>query len=148
MISAQYSAIRVCDRLQAVHGDARSIRLCLSRVLLIARFWYVPNAGRCFDRGEATDTLSKGTSLLRSPYFNKGSAFSPEERRDFEIDDLLPSNIGSLDAQIKRAYRQYASRTEPLAKNTFLASMKDQNEVLYYAVRRFVCDSMIVVTDY
>ena len=35
---------------------------------------------------------------------------------------------------MKRAYQQYSSRPDALAKNTFMTSMKDQNEVLYYRV--------------
>lgn len=33
------------------------------------------------------------------------------------------------DAQEKRAYAQYSELSTPLLKNTFLQSMKDQNEV-------------------
>lgn len=33
---------------------------------------------------------------------------------------------------MKRAYDQYSSRQDDLAKNTFMTSMKEQNEVLYY----------------
>lgn len=34
--------------------------------------------------------------------------------------------------QVERAYRQYCSRADALAKNTFMTSLKEQNEVLYY----------------
>ena len=40
----------------------------------------------------------------------------------------------TLDEQVRRAYEQYSSRPDALAKNTFMASMKEQNEVLYYKV--------------
>ncbi|KAI9851576.1 MAG: NAD-dependent malic enzyme, mitochondrial [Thelocarpon superellum] len=73
-----------------------------------------------------------GAALLRSPYFNKGSAFPAEERRAFQLNGLLPANVQTLDEQVKRAYRQYSSRQDPLAKNTFMTSMKEQNQVLYY----------------
>jgi malate dehydrogenase (oxaloacetate-decarboxylating) len=33
---------------------------------------------------------------------------------------------------VKRAYEQYSSRPNDIAKNTFMTSMKEQNEVLYY----------------
>jgi malate dehydrogenase (oxaloacetate-decarboxylating) len=66
--------------------------------------------------------------------FNKGTAFSEEERTTFKLHGLLPPNHQSLDEQVKRAYQQYSSRQDDLAKNTFLASMKAQNEVLYYRV--------------
>jgi malate dehydrogenase (oxaloacetate-decarboxylating) len=43
--------------------------------------------------------------------------------------------VQTLDEQVKRAYEQYSSRPDDLAKNTFMTSMKEQNEVLYYKVR-------------
>ncbi|KZF24517.1 hypothetical protein L228DRAFT_218969, partial [Xylona heveae TC161] len=73
-----------------------------------------------------------GSALLRSPYLNKGSAFTPEERKDFGLYGLLPANIQSLEEQVRRAYQQYQSCPDNLAKNTFMTSMKEQNEVLYY----------------
>lgn len=73
-------------------------------------------------------------ALLHSSYFNKGSAFTKEERYTFHLHGLLPPNIQTLDEQVSRAYEQYSSRHNDLAKNTFMASMKAQNEVLYYRV--------------
>lgn len=77
---------------------------------------------------------SQGTALLQSSQFNKGSAFPSEERTTFKLRGLLPPNIQTLDEQVQRAYQQYSSRENDLAKNTFMASMKAQNEVLYYKV--------------
>ena len=77
----------------------------------------------------------KGTVLLNHPYFNKGSAFTAQERRDFELTGLLPQSIQTLEQQVQRAYEQYSLCPDDLAKNTFLSSMKDQNEVLYFRVR-------------
>lgn len=57
-----------------------------------------------------------------------------QERHDFGLHGLLPPNIQTLDEQVKRAYEQYSSQPDDLAKNTFMASMKAQNEVLYYRV--------------
>lgn len=75
-----------------------------------------------------------GTVLLNHPYFNKGSAFTKEEREDFNLTGLLPQSIQTLEQQAKRAYEQYSSRHDDLDKNTFMTSMKEQNEVLYYKV--------------
>lgn len=77
----------------------------------------------------------EGPSLLTSSHFNKGSAFPKDERAAFKLNGLLPPNIQTLDEQVQRAYQQYSSREDDLAKNTFMASMKAQNEVLYYKVR-------------
>ncbi|KAI4121259.1 MAG: hypothetical protein LQ347_006913, partial [Umbilicaria vellea] len=73
-----------------------------------------------------------GTALLRSPYLNKGPAFPLSERKEFKLHGLLPPNVQTLEEQVERAYQQYSSRSNDLAKNTFMTSMKEQDEVLYY----------------
>ncbi|KAI1374193.1 NAD-dependent malic enzyme [Hypoxylon crocopeplum] len=73
-----------------------------------------------------------GTVLLNTPYFNRGSAHSAEERREFNLTGLLPTSIQTLEQQVDRAYEQYTSRQDDLAKNTFLTSLKEQNLVLYF----------------
>jgi malate dehydrogenase (oxaloacetate-decarboxylating) len=78
----------------------------------------------------------KGTVLLNHPYFNKGSAFTAAERRDFELTGLLPPSVQTLEQQAQRAYEQYSAGADDLAKNTFLTSMKEQNVVLYFKVRQ------------
>ena len=88
---------------------------------------------RLSTRGPLECSLT-GTALLNYPYFNKGSAFTKEERRDFGLSGLLPPSIQTLEQQVQRAYEQYSTRPDDLAKNTFLTSMKEQNEVLYFKV--------------
>ena len=73
-----------------------------------------------------------GAALLQTPYLNKGTAFTKEEREAFDLTNLLPAQINTLEDQVKRAYDQYRSRRTPLGKNTFMTSLKDQNEVLFY----------------
>ena len=80
------------------------------------------------------DCALTGTSLLNTPYLNKGSAFTKEERHDFNLRGLLPGGVQSLEQQVNRAYQQYSTRQDDLAKNTFLTSLNDHNEVLYYRV--------------
>lgn len=80
------------------------------------------------------DCALLGTALLTTPYLNKGSAFPADERSQFHLTGLLPQSVQTLEQQTKRAYEQYCSRRDDIAKNTFLTSLKDQNEVLYYKV--------------
>jgi malate dehydrogenase (oxaloacetate-decarboxylating) len=47
---------------------------------------------------------------------------------------MLPSAVHTLAEQTKRAYSQYLECPTDLAKNTFMASLKDQNVVLFYAL--------------
>ncbi|KAK6215626.1 malic enzyme [Colletotrichum tabaci] len=73
-----------------------------------------------------------GSALLNTPYLNKGTAFPEDERREFNLTGLLPQSVHRLEQQLDRAYAQYSIRPDDLAKNTFLTSLKEQNEVLYY----------------
>ncbi|KAF6833688.1 NAD-dependent malic enzyme, mitochondrial [Colletotrichum plurivorum] len=73
-----------------------------------------------------------GAALLNTPYLNKGTAFPDHERREFNLTGLLPQSVHTLDQQVERAYRQYSTRQDDLAKNTFLTSLKEQNEVLFF----------------
>ncbi|WQF86903.1 Putative malic oxidoreductase, malic enzyme domain, malic enzyme, NAD-binding protein [Colletotrichum destructivum] len=73
-----------------------------------------------------------GSALLNTPYLNKGTAFPEDERREFNLTGLLPQSVHKLEQQVERAYDQYRIRPDELAKNTFLTSLKEQNEVLYY----------------
>lgn len=77
----------------------------------------------------------KGTVLLNHPFFNKGCAFTKEERHVFGLHGLLPQSVQTLEQQAERAYQQYSRKPDDLAKNTFLSSLKEQNEVLYFKVR-------------
>ena len=80
------------------------------------------------------DCALTGSALLNTSYFNKGAAFPPEERKKFKLTGLLPQNVQTLEQQAKRAYQQYSTRKDDLAKNTFMTSMAGQNQVLYYRV--------------
>ncbi|KAH6669650.1 malic enzyme [Plectosphaerella plurivora] len=78
------------------------------------------------------DCNVSGAELLNNPVFNKGTAFPSDERQAFNLTGLLPAGVHTLEQQAKRAWHQYQSRPDDLARNTFLTSMKEQNEVLYY----------------
>ena len=85
------------------------------------------------------DCALTSSALLNTPYFNKGAAFPPEERRKFRLTGLLPQHVATLDEQVERAYQQYSSRQDDLAKNTFMTSLAEQNQVLYYRVSLDYC---------
>lgn len=78
----------------------------------------------------------RGEVILTSPRWNKGTAFTMEERKAFGLTGRLPFRVNTLDDQCQRAYDQlysYENKAD-LSKNTFLQSMKEQNWVLYYAL--------------
>ncbi|CAE6430444.1 unnamed protein product [Rhizoctonia solani] len=76
----------------------------------------------------------RGEALLNNPKWNKGLAFTAEERKAFSLNGRLPSSVQTLDKQCQRAYQQFSSRESPVLKNSFLQSLKQQNWVLYYSL--------------
>jgi malate dehydrogenase (oxaloacetate-decarboxylating) len=89
------------------------------------------------------DCALTGSALLNTPYFNKGAGFPPNERKEFKLTGLLPQHVSTLEEQVKRAYQQYSSRQDALAKNTFMTSLAEQNTVLYFRVSGTVFLSLI-----
>ncbi|MCE9664126.1 NAD-dependent malic enzyme [Halomonas sp. M5N1S17] len=73
-----------------------------------------------------------GPSLLEMPLLNKGSAFSREERLEFNLIGLLPQNVESIEEQAERAYRQYRQCHSDLDRHIHLRAIQDDNETLYY----------------
>jgi malate dehydrogenase (oxaloacetate-decarboxylating) len=73
-----------------------------------------------------------GRALLRDPRLNRGTAFTAEERSALSLEGLLPAAVLSLDGQARRVYEQYRAQSDDLARNTFLASVRHRNEVLFY----------------
>ena len=73
-----------------------------------------------------------GLSLLDCPVFNKGSAFSNEERDEFGLHGLLPPHIGSIEEQLDRRYRDFLDRKNELHRHIYLRDLQDRNEVLFY----------------
>ena len=71
-------------------------------------------------------------AVLNSPLLNKGTAFTAEERKALGLTGLLPPDISTLEAQVKRAYIQYQRLPDALSKNVYLTALHDRNEVLFY----------------
>ncbi len=78
------------------------------------------------------ETKARGLAVLSSPMLNKGTAFSAEERKALGLIGLLPPEVSTLEAQVKRAYLQYEGLTDALSKNIYLTALHDRNEVLFY----------------
>ena len=78
------------------------------------------------------ETKARGLAVLNSPLLNKGTAFTAEERKALGLTGLLPPDISTLGAQVKRAYIQYERLPDALSKNIYLTALHDRNEVLFY----------------
>src|SRR5689334_22312382 len=81
---------------------------------------------------QTNSQMPRGRSLLRDPRYNRGTAFTLQERELLGLKGLLPPAVLSLAQQCERAYEQYQAQPTDLARNSFLAALHDRNEVLYY----------------
>lgn len=73
-----------------------------------------------------------GPALLTTPLLNKGSAFSQEERANFNLTGLLPPRYETIEEQAERCYLQYRSFDTPMNKHIYLRAIQDKNETLFY----------------
>ncbi|NMP27151.1 NAD-dependent malic enzyme [Rahnella sp. SAP-1] len=73
-----------------------------------------------------------GPILLEFPLLNKGSAFSQEERTNFNLHGLLPEAVESIEEQAARAYRQFQEFKNDIEKHVYLRNIQDTNETLFY----------------
>ncbi|WP_282103617.1 NAD-dependent malic enzyme [Halomonas getboli] len=73
-----------------------------------------------------------GPPLLEMPLLNKGSAFTREERFEFNLVGLLPQNVETIEEQAERAYRQYRQCQTDLDRHIYLRAIQDDNETLYF----------------
>ena len=78
------------------------------------------------------ETKARGLAVLNTPRLNKGTAFTVEERKALGLTGLIPPDISTLEAQVKRAYIQYGRLPDALSKNIYLTALHDRNEVLFY----------------
>jgi len=66
------------------------------------------------------------------PLLNKGSAFTPEERVEFNLIGLLPQNVETIEEQVARVFNQYNQCASDLDKHIYLRSIQDNNETLFF----------------
>ncbi|MGL5226178.1 MAG: oxaloacetate-decarboxylating malate dehydrogenase, partial [Aeromonas sp.] len=75
-----------------------------------------------------------GTDLLNNRYLNKGTAFTEQERADFDLDGLLPPQVQTFEAQLERVYESFESAQSDIEKYQNLRALQDRNETLFYAL--------------
>lgn len=81
---------------------------------------------------EMVEIAMKPMQLLNTPLFNKGTAFTKEERDEFGLHGLLPFHISTLEEQVERRYENFKEKPDQLSKYMFLSSLQNRNEILFY----------------
>jgi malate dehydrogenase (oxaloacetate-decarboxylating) len=74
----------------------------------------------------------RGMELLNHQCWNKGTAFTDEERGRLGLHGLLPPYVETLDQQLVRAYEAYRRKDDDLERHIYLRQLQDTNEVLFY----------------
>lgn len=72
------------------------------------------------------------TQILDNPLYNKGTAFTMEEREALGLHGHLPYHVSTLEEQVQRRYENYKERRDDLSRYIFLSSLQNRNEVLFY----------------
>ena len=103
-----------------------------------------------YELGSAADgypvrVRARGRLVLTTPLLNRGTAFTLEQRRVLGLQGLLPSGVSTLEGQLRRVYAQYLRQPDDLAKNVFLANIRDRNEVLFYRLLTAHLEEMLPI---
>lgn len=76
----------------------------------------------------------RGELLIDFPMFNKGTAFTQDERDSLGLQGLLPPRVVTMEQQVARVVDNYARKTSDLERYIHLISLLDRNETLFYRV--------------
>ena len=79
-------------------------------------------------------SVMTGNELIRNPRYNKGLAFTKEERQRLHLQGLLPSAVLSQELQVERCMINIRSMESDLQRYTYLTSLQERNERLFYRV--------------
>jgi malate dehydrogenase (oxaloacetate-decarboxylating) len=80
-----------------------------------------------------------GSHLLSEAMYNKGSAFTREERAALGLEGLLPSAVNTMEQQAARVVENLSRKSDPLEQYIGLVALQDRNEHLFY---RVLCDHL------
>jgi malate dehydrogenase (oxaloacetate-decarboxylating)(NADP+) len=88
----------------------------------------------------------RGVKLIHNPVYNKGTAFTLEERRVFGLRGLLPPMVISQSLQADRIMENLRKKPDDLEKYASMVSLQDRNENLfYYVLRRHLKELMPII---
>lgn len=83
---------------------------------------------------------------MNNPLLNKGTAFSKEERANYQLDGLLPPIIETIEQQAVRIETQIENLETPLHKHQLLTNLYNENRTLYYyLVTKNVTDYLPII---
>eukprot|EP00516_Mucochytrium_quahogii_P002364 CAMPEP_0203759068 /NCGR_PEP_ID=MMETSP0098-20131031/11983_1 /ASSEMBLY_ACC=CAM_ASM_000208 /TAXON_ID=96639 /ORGANISM=" , Strain NY0313808BC1" /LENGTH=632 /DNA_ID=CAMNT_0050651803 /DNA_START=3372 /DNA_END=5267 /DNA_ORIENTATION=+ len=83
-----------------------------------------------------------GYKLLENPVYNKGCAFSNDERDELGLNGLLPAHVETVEQQMTRVRLAYNMKPTDMERHIYLRQLQEQNEVLFY---KFMQENVVEV---
>jgi malate dehydrogenase (oxaloacetate-decarboxylating)(NADP+) len=80
------------------------------------------------------EAVPTGHELLNHNVYNKGTAFTREERRALHIDGLLPPVVTTIEDQVERVMSNYYKKPDDIEKYIFLMALLERNLTLFNRV--------------
>jgi malate dehydrogenase (oxaloacetate-decarboxylating)(NADP+) len=74
----------------------------------------------------------RGIALLSDPSYNKGTAFSQDERYRYGLEGLLPHSVETIERQVERVMEHLDAKPNDLERYIYLIALSDRNETLFY----------------
>src|ERR1700716_1677889 len=74
----------------------------------------------------------RGVALLSDPSYNKGTAFSQEERNRYGLECQLPNSVETIERQVERVMERLDAKSNDLERYIYLIALSDRNETLFY----------------
>ena len=98
--------------------------------------------GRCSDAADSTFKFLNpmhapkqlGYELMQNPLWNKGTAFSTEERDRLGLRGLVPAQQSTIQQQVANFMQLLNERDDPLSQNLMLQELHNRNETLFHRV--------------
>lgn len=84
--------------------------------------------------GKVMVPSERGVKLIHNPVYNKGTAFTDDERRILGLRGLLPPVTNSQELQAERIMENIRAKPDDLERYIYMVSLQDRNENLFYYV--------------
>lgn len=90
--------------------------------------------------------ILKEQDILRNPFLNKGTAFTEEERKKYNIKGLLPSTVRTIEEQEALVYEMTKTIQDNLDKHLFLMNLYNTNRTLfYYTIGKHITEFLPII---
>ncbi len=80
------------------------------------------------------DHALRGQQILHNQWLNRGSAFTHDERRAYELDALLPARVFAFEEQVARSMATLRRQATDLDRYVALQALHSRNATLFYRV--------------